>query len=48
LDCTENGELTVLGIDFPNGLKKGQKLELKGKTIFTFKNNKIISISDIS
>lgn len=38
----------VLGIDFPNGLKKGQKLELKGKTIFTFKNNKIISISDIS
>lgn len=38
----------VLGIDFPNGLKKGQNLELKGKTIFTFKNNKIISISDIS
>lgn len=38
----------VLRIDFPNGLKKGQKLELKGKTIFTFKNNKIISISDIS
>jgi len=38
----------VLGIDFPNGLKKGQKLELKGKTIFIFQNNRISSITDIS
>lgn len=38
----------VLGIDFPNGLKKGQQLELKGKSIFVFKDNKICELTDIS
>lgn len=38
----------VLGMDFPNGLRKGQKLELKGKSIFVFKDNKICELTDIS
>lgn len=38
----------VLGMDFPNGLKKGQRLELKGKSIFVFKGNKISELTDIS
>lgn len=38
----------ILGIDFPNGLKKGQKLELKGKSVFTFQDDKIIELTDIS
>jgi hypothetical protein len=36
----------VLAIDFPNGLKKGHKLELKGTSIFTFKDNKIMQLTD--
>lgn len=39
---------SVLGIDLPNGLKKGQNLELKGKSIFTFQEDKIIELTDIS
>jgi hypothetical protein len=38
----------VLGIDFPNGLKKGQELNLSGKSIFVFAGNKIIKLTDIS
>lgn len=38
----------VLAIDFPNGLKKGQKLELRGTSIFIFKDNKIIQLTDKS
>jgi hypothetical protein len=38
----------VLAIDFPNGLKAGDKLELKGKSFFRFLDNKIIEIKDIS
>lgn len=38
----------VLGMDFPNGLKKGQKFETKGKSIFIFKDNKISELTDIS
>jgi hypothetical protein len=38
----------VLAIDFPNGLKAGDTLELKGKSIFRFKDNKIIGLTDIS
>ena len=40
--------LAVLAMDFPNGLKKGQKLELKGKSIFKFQDNKIIHLTDKS
>lgn len=38
----------VLKTDLPNGLKKGQQITLKGKSIFEFKNDKIISLTDIS
>ncbi|WP_143307171.1 nuclear transport factor 2 family protein [Chitinophaga vietnamensis] len=38
----------VLAIDLPNGLKKGQTLQLSGKSIFTFAKDKIIALTDIS
>lgn len=38
----------ILGMDFPNGLKKGQDLNLAGKSIFEFKEGKIIKLIDIS
>ena len=38
----------VLAIDLPNGLKKGQELNLKGKSVFEFLNDKIIKLTDIS
>lgn len=38
----------TLATDFPNELKKGDKLELKGKSIFVFKENKILQLTDIS
>ncbi|RFS15118.1 nuclear transport factor 2 family protein [Emticicia sp. C21] len=38
----------ILAIDLPNGLKKGDALDLKGKSVFTFNNLKIIAITDIS
>lgn len=38
----------TLAIDLSNGLKKGDKLELKGKSIFVFYNNKIIQLTDES
>ena len=38
----------VLTQDFPNGLKAGQELNLSGKSIFEFKKNKIIKLTDIS
>jgi len=38
----------VLAMDFPNGMKKGDEIKLKGNSIFEFKNNKIIRLTDIS
>lgn len=38
----------TLAIDLPNGLKKGDELNLKGHSIFTFDKDKIIGIMDIS
>lgn len=38
----------ILAGDFPNGLKKGQELKLKGKSIFRFSNGKIKGIQDFS
>jgi hypothetical protein len=38
----------ILAIDLPNGLKKGNSLDLKGKSVFTFSDTKITSITDIS
>ncbi|MFD2203087.1 nuclear transport factor 2 family protein [Shivajiella indica] len=39
----------VLAMDFPNGLKKGDQIQLRGKSIFKFsKENKIIHLKDIA
>jgi hypothetical protein len=38
----------ILAIDLPNGLKKGDVLDLKGKSVFTFSGLKIRAITDIS
>ena len=38
----------VIAMDFPNGMKKGDEIKLNGKSIFEFKNSKIIRITDIS
>ena len=38
----------ILAMDFPNGLKKGDELKLKGKSIFKFLDDKIVKLTDIS
>ncbi|MNK79966.1 hypothetical protein D3C87_996630 [compost metagenome] len=38
----------VLAIDFPNGLKAGQELSMKGKSIFQFLDDKIVKLTDMS
>ena len=38
----------ILGMDLPNGLKSGQELNLKGKSIFKFSGHKIVELTDIS
>jgi hypothetical protein len=38
----------VLAMDFPSGLKKGQELNLSGKSIFVFAGDRIIKLTDIS
>jgi hypothetical protein len=38
----------ILALDFPNGLKKGEELNLSGKSIFEFDGDKIIKLTDIS
>ncbi|QEM13976.1 nuclear transport factor 2 family protein [Mucilaginibacter rubeus] len=38
----------IIAIDLPNGLKKGDEMNLKGHSIFTFNEDKIIGIMDIS
>jgi hypothetical protein len=38
----------VLAMDFPNGLKKGDELNLQGKSMFQFSGEKIIKLTDIS
>lgn len=38
----------ILAVDLPNGLKKGDALQLQGKSVFRFQNQQIISIDDIS
>ena len=39
---------SILAVDLPNGLKKGDELNLQGKSIFKFSGNKIIELTDIS
>ena len=38
----------TLAIDLPNGLKAGDKLALKGKSVFTFQDDQIIRLQDYS
>ncbi|HMG08280.1 MAG TPA: hypothetical protein VK609_07205 [Mucilaginibacter sp.] len=38
----------VLAIDLPNVLKRGDKLNINGKSTFKFSGDKIIEITDIS
>jgi ketosteroid isomerase-like protein len=38
----------VLAIDVPEGPKKGEKVELKGRSLVNFSEGKIISIDDIN
>ena len=38
----------ILGMDIPDGLKCGQELILKGKSIFKFLGDKVIKLTDIS
>lgn len=38
----------TLAIDLPNGMKKGDTLALKGQSVFTFENDKIVAIDDIA
>ena len=38
----------VLAMDFPNGLKKGDSLQLSGRSVFYFKDGKINKIQDKS
>ena len=38
----------VLASDLPNGSKAGDKLSFKGKSLFEFRNGKIITLTDIS
>ncbi|MBS1682671.1 MAG: nuclear transport factor 2 family protein [Bacteroidetes bacterium] len=44
----EIGYRAISAMDFPNGLKKGQELNLSGKSIFEFDGDKIIRLTDIS
>ena len=38
----------VLDIDLPMGLKKGDRIQLDGRSVFQFENDKIIALTDIS
>ena len=38
----------TLAIDFSEELKAGDRIEMKGKSVFTFRDDKIIELKDIS
>jgi len=38
----------ILAMDFSNGMQKGQELNLTGKSVFEFLDNKIVRLTDIS
>jgi hypothetical protein len=38
----------ILAMDFPNGLKKGDVLNLNGKSVFEFSGNQIVRLTDRS
>jgi hypothetical protein len=45
---TEIAYHAILAIDLPNGMKKGDELNLSGRSIFKFSGDKIVEITDIS
>jgi len=40
--------VAILAMDFPNGMKTGERLELSGSSVFVFDDNKIKKIVDNS
>jgi len=40
--------VAVAAMDFPNGLKTGNTLQLQGRSVFRFSDGQIIAIEDIS
>lgn len=38
----------MLAVDLPNGLKKGDVLQMVGKSVFTFSETQITTLTDIS
>ncbi|MEL6558145.1 MAG: nuclear transport factor 2 family protein [Bacteroidota bacterium] len=38
----------VLAMDFPNGLKAGEQIQMKGLSVFTFRGDKLVKIVDKS
>lgn len=38
----------ILAVDLPNGLKAGDEMRLSGKSVFRFREGKIIGIEDLS
>jgi len=54
IDYTDEGMdikidfMGVLAVDVPDGPKKGEKVELKGRSVVNFTEGKISSIDDIS
>ncbi|AYB43235.1 nuclear transport factor 2 family protein [Paenibacillus lautus] len=38
----------ILAKDLPNGMKAGEKIHMKGKSVFAFKNDRIVVIEDFS
>jgi hypothetical protein len=38
----------TLAVDLPNGMKAGDTIEMKGKSVFRFRGDKIIELKDIS
>lgn len=38
----------ILAKDLPNGIKAGEKIQMKGTSVFAFKNDKIAVIEDYS
>jgi hypothetical protein len=38
----------TLAVDLPNGLHEGDKIEMQGKSVFTFEDGKILRLEDIS
>jgi len=38
----------MVAVDLPNGIKAGEQIELKGKSIFLFRDNQIIELKDIA